>query len=218
VRDVRTPTTEAARERALDTAAQLRGFFAGLDAMQCGLPIKIALPLILATAARPGEVCSMRWSHVDLESATWQLPEALDKMGKGRTIPLSPFALDLLGQAKAFTIADKPDVIFPAVRRDSIKDDHLHRALREQRQAFADNGVAPFTPHDLRRTARTWLAMLKVPDRIGELALGHAYGSRIERTYNTHGYDDEIRAAMDLLGAHLTAMRAGPNVHSLKVA
>lgn len=146
VRDVRTPTKEAARERALDTPGQLRGLFATLDAMQSALPIKIALPLILATAARPGEVCGMRWSHVGLQGATWTLPEELDKSGKGRTIPLSALALGLLEQAKAFTLVDRPDVVFPAVRRGSIEDAHLNRALCKHRKLFADNGVAPTPP------------------------------------------------------------------------
>lgn len=126
--------------------------------------------------------------------------------------------MELLEQAKQYELADRPDVVFPAVRRDSIHTAHLHRALHACRQCFADNLVGPFTPHDLRRTARTWLAKVNVPDHIAERCLGDEYGSRIERTYNVHAYDDEIRAAMDLLGGHLMSMRAGENVVALKPA
>ena len=218
VKEVKAPGKERRRQRALDTEQQLRGFFAALDAMSCSPLVKMALPLVIATAARPGEVCAMRWSDVDLESKTWRLPEEIDKTRRVRNIPLSAFAVELLEQAKTFKLTSKPDSVFPAVRNASIGNEHLSCALREHQALLKQNGLAVFTPHDLRRTARTWLAKLRIPDHIAERCLGHVYGSAIERTYNVHAYDDEIRAAMDLLGTHLMSMRAGENVVALKPA
>jgi len=57
--------------------------------MQCGAPIKVALQLIAATAARPGEVCSPRGSDLDIELGVWTVPISADKMKTGRQVPLS---------------------------------------------------------------------------------------------------------------------------------
>ena len=59
-------------------------------------PVKSAssvLPLVLATQPAPGEVCSMRWSQLNLQSATWHLPEEVEETRKLQNELLSPFAL-----------------------------------------------------------------------------------------------------------------------------
>ena len=68
--------------------------------------------------------------------------------------------------------------------------------------------VGTLYPHDLRRTAATWLGRSGVrPDTIDQL-LNHAAG-RISRTYNRAGYDAEKRRAVTLLGDLVQAAIAG---------
>src|SRR5207248_1216995 len=57
VRPVRRPATEKPRDRAL-TETELRGFFVALEQSTMPARIRVALTLILATGARPGEVCN----------------------------------------------------------------------------------------------------------------------------------------------------------------
>src|SRR5207249_2911211 len=164
--------TEAPKERALATEAELRGFFAAIDAISCAEPMKVALQLVLATAARPGEVAAMRWSEIDSENAIWVLPKERDKMHKMRRIALSQFAVELLDQAREFNV-DK-DIVFPSGRAGrSPQNEGLSRTVGENRRVFADNGVEPFSPHDLRRSARSLLAHLEVPNHVAERCLGH---------------------------------------------
>jgi len=57
-------------------------------------------------------------------------------------------------------------------------------------------GVVFFHPHDLRRTANTHLARLKVPLEHREAILNHARGT-LDGTYNLHDYQDEKQRAME---------------------
>jgi integrase len=75
-------------------------------------------------------------------------------------------------------------------------------------KVLAASGAATlpqWTPHDCRRTFRTGLAALGIPDHIGERLINHAVyqsegGHRISKmdgVYNHHPYEAEKRAAMD---------------------
>jgi integrase len=81
------------------------------------------------------------------------------------------------------------------------------------------DGVAPWTFHDCRRTMRTRLAELQVPDHIAELCIGHARQG-LARIYDQHRYEREMRAAFDAWAARLRDIVGGPpsgdNVVSLK--
>jgi integrase len=208
---------ETARDRALKEESELRGFMAGVDEMECDPRVKMALLLILSTAARPQEVTSMRWSDIDLDTKIWMLPADLTKTGDARAIPLSAFAV---GQIRAAEALRTDDVfVFGGARKNTP----MHRGkvsveVQQHCELFAKHGVTPFRPHDLRRTARTWLARLGVEESIAERVLGHVWGSKVMRVYDRHAYVDEMRGALEILGAHLTAMRAGPNVRALRAA
>jgi integrase len=59
-------------------------------------------------------------------------------------------------------------------------------------------GVDLFTPHDLRRTAATFMAAEKVPYETRERVLNHTMG-KLDDTYNQHDFDDEKQMAMEAL-------------------
>jgi integrase len=61
---------------------------------------------------------------------------------------------------------------------------------------------SPFTIHDLRRTMRTGLSALPVPDLIRELVIAHAKPG-LHRVYDQFAHLDERRRAMDLWAARL---------------
>lgn len=64
----------------------------------CSATLSIELPhfirLAVATAMRRGELCGLRWEHVDLEARTAHLP--VTKNGRPRTVPLSSRAVEIL--------------------------------------------------------------------------------------------------------------------------
>jgi integrase len=66
------------------------------------------------------------------------------------------------------------------------------------RQAIAPS----WTPHDLRRTARTLLSRVGVAPHVAELALNHSLG-KLLHTYDRHDFAAELRNAFDRLGVEV---------------
>jgi integrase len=177
------------RSRYLDDA-ELATFLASGPRVE-DTDIRDALLLTLFTAARSGEVVAMDFDAVDLRRATWTLHET--KTVAPRTVRLPRQAVEILKRrGRAFQIAQ------PA----------LAAAIREAKHF----GLRPFTPHDLRRSARTGLSRLGVRDEIAEAALGHVEGG-IRGTYNLHAYEAEVGEALQKWCDHLDAL-ASPKVAS----
>ena len=63
-------------------------------------------------------------------------------------------------------------------------------------------GVTGWVMHDLRRVVRSKLASLKVSDTIAELVIGHGKKG-LQRVYDQHSYEAEIREALELWAARL---------------
>ena len=83
--------------------------------------------------------------------------------------------------------------------------------------------LAPWTLHDLRRTAATRIADLGVQPHVIEAVLNHASGhkSGVAGIYNRSTYAEEKRAALDLWASHLQtviAQAGGTNVTKLRRA
>ena len=82
---------------------------------------RTAITLLLLTGARPAEIASLQWEHVNLKAATLHLPTS--KTG-AKTIYLSPAAVLALKRWPRF--AGSP-YVFPGTARDKAKPGaHLH--------------------------------------------------------------------------------------------
>ena len=62
--------------------------------------------------------------------------------------------------------------------------------------------LKPWVFHDLRRTMRTHLSALKIPDHIAEMTIGHGRQG-LQRVYDQHRYIAEMREALVLWAARL---------------
>jgi integrase len=69
------------------------------------------------------------------------------------------------------------------------------------------SGVA-FRLHDVRRTVRTRLAEMGVPENVAEAVLGHTL-PRLVRTYNRHEPVPEMRSALEAWSTRLGAILNG---------
>ena len=65
--------------------------------------------------------------------------------------------------------------------------------------------LQPWVIHDIRRTMRTHLSALPVPDLVRELVIGHAKPG-LHKVYDQHAYLDEKRRALELWTARLRAI------------
>jgi integrase len=183
---------EKPRERVL-TEEELGTLWPLFDRLQPA--VAAAWRLVLLTAQRPGEVLSMRWRDLERDSrgTWWNIPAELTKTNRAHRVPLSPQALAVIEALRPLTGSTEWVLASRADGKRLTWLSHSSARLREW------SGLEHFTPHDLRRTAATWLGRSGVrPDTIDQL-LNHAAG-RITRTYNRAGYDAEKRQAVILLG------------------
>lgn len=157
-------------------------------------PNYLAVKLLLITCVRKNELLQAEWSEFDLEAGVWHLPGARTKMNADLDIPLPDSALACLRALKDLSWGS--DYILPArVMRGKqhVGDETLNVPLRKLANK---EGIAHFTVHDLRRTARTQLAALGIAPHVAELCLGHKVKG-IEGIYNRHNYLDERRQALN---------------------
>lgn len=77
-----------------------------------------------------------------------------------------------------------------------------HSTVKAKRPKNEICPVTGWTPHDLRRTARTLLGSIDCPQEIGESIIGHKPKEMVA-TYNLHTYDRQKRKWLPILAAKL---------------
>ena len=152
--------------------------------------------LILLTAARPGEVRTMRWDQVDFEEGWWTIPEGNTKNGKEHRVWLAPLTRQLLQELQQVS---ESDWVFPG--KDPTKPLQEYRRGRASINARAGTDV---TSHDLRRTAATLMvSKAGVPREIVARVLNHT-DRDVTAIYVHASYDEPKREAWEAWSAYLT--------------
>ncbi len=182
---VQPPTVEQTRDRTLGED-EIRALW-NSEARHMTESTRTALRLILLTAQRPGEVCGLEWSELDLARGWWEMVRERTKSDRAHRVPLTPMALQLIdAQPKA----DR--WVFPSVNGQSLQPHALSHAVR--RNNFM--GLDRWTPHDLRRTAASHMAAAGVERFTIERVLNHT-DSTVGGIYDRYSYDDEKRPALE---------------------
>lgn len=193
------PTPEKSRERFLTDDEIKRVLRACRNEVY---PFRQIVPMLLATAQRRGELTEMRWSEIDLEEKVWVIPAERAKNGKEHYVPLSEFAIGLLNEVPRFLDCD---YVFTTTRRSPVSG-----YSKWLRRLSAESETSGWRYHDLRRTAATNLAKLKVSQPVTEKILNHISGvvSGIALVYNRYDFADETRDALEKWGQRLTELTA----------
>jgi integrase len=196
---VRRTFAETSRERFLSDDEVLR-FWQRVEEVEKAGDIKpgvaLWLRLRLLTAQRGEAVHPMKWADVDLAAKLWDIPAADMKGGVGHLVPLTPYVCTLL---TARRVAHPGDVY--------VMQDERSRRLRTGVPALFESVLSDFQLRDLRRTATTGMARLKVPRFIQSRVLGHV-DSSMTGIYDRFEYLDEKRAALLKWEGHvLTVIR-----------
>jgi integrase len=224
------PRPYAPRERVLDDA-EVKTFWGAMESRE-GLSMSPemsrALRLILVTAQRPGEVIGMHSREID--GRWWTIPAERSKNKNAHRVYLTDLAFSLIG-----TVPEN-GFIFPSPKDDdqhmagnalalslrrNILGGHAGKVKgtegRNKKQAArkAENpppvnriGIEHFRPHDLRRSAVTGMAKLRIPREDRERVVNHSVG-RLEKTYNRYDFDGEKRAALIRWAEHLEQIILG---------
>jgi len=199
---IKPPYKETRRDRVL-SETEIQVFWQGVDSARLEPCTKLILKLLLVTAQRVGEITSMQWSHVDMKEGHWTIPGAIAKNGNEHMVPLSTLAVSLLQDAQA--LPNDGDWIFPSPRGNThYSVMAIGQAIRKNRDSFT---IDHFTPHDLRRTAASHIAGLRVAPHVISKILNHTDRS-VTAIYNRYMYIDEKQEALDKWGAKLEGIVA----------
>ena len=134
-------------------------------------------------------------------------------------MPLSALSLSLLGEIEAVASnrdgeGERLPWLFPARNRQgAITPTAVNHALYRTRDRL---GLGDFTPHDLRRTAASYMTSMGITRVVVGKILNHAEPG-VTATYDRHAYDAEKRHALDAWGAHLQQLVSGEHAAGGKV-
>jgi integrase len=150
---------------------------------------RLALELLILTAARSGEVRGCRWSEIDFSKQLWTIPAHRMKAGKTHVVPLSEAAIDVLKRAEIFR-SPISDLVFPGQNpRTALSDMTLLKILRDRQV-----GV---TVHGFRSSFRDWVAEeTNYAGEIAEAALAHAIPNKVEAAYKRTDFLEKRKALM----------------------
>jgi integrase len=196
------------RTRVKLTASQLKLLLPALA--ETGRSNELALKILLATCLRKNELIRARWEHVDLDNGIWRIPDAHSKNKIGFEVPLAFQVQEWFLSLKELA-GDSPLVlpsrIHGANRRDKTISVSTLNATIERLIKRLDCGFE-FAPHDLRSTAKSYLAELGVDPVVSELCLNHRLRG-LEGIYNRHSYFKERGAALTLWANCIAAFERG---------
>lgn len=143
---------------------------------------KVLFYFSLATLLRPGEVVSIRLDWINEEAIT--IPAEFMKMKRVHRIPLTPYLIALIQEAKTIRKNKRSPFLFPGTKPNKhISGQALAKWLHSQPE-FKNRLVA----HGLRSIGRTWFADNDVPLEVAEACLAHVTGSQVVRAYQRGDY------------------------------
>jgi integrase len=188
------PAEEKARERVLDDA-EMRRLWLACEAIDG--PAGRCIQLLLLTGQRRGEIAHLRWSEV--KGNTIELSAERMKAKQAHIVPLSTQAAAIIAS-------------MPRIGEYVFGESPISHFDRIKRQLDAHMGkTAPWVVHDLRRTAATGMAKLKVPVPVIEKTLAHRSGTfrGIVGTYQRHTFVPEMSAALQKWADHIAHVVGG---------
>jgi len=190
-----------------------------VEATQWYGPLSVAL----ATGARRGEICALKWSDVDLAAGTITVRASLTDAGgklklKGtktdrvRQFPLSAMAAAALKARRTEVAANRLRVgaaykddgfVFGDALGNPLVPDNLTTAFRYYAEKASIKGA---TLHSLRHSAATWLLAAGTDIRNVQAILGHSVPSTTLNIYG-HAMTNLQAQALATIDANLEAAR-----------
>ena len=193
------------RQRVL-TDTELRAIWHHSEAL--GYPWAPLFRMVMLTGQRRSEVAGARWREIDLDAAVWTIPPERFKSASTHIVPLTDDALAVLATCPRFAGGDCVFTSKNGAAPPSEIDPARHQ-LNRLIEAELGSPLPGWTLHDIRRTVRTRLSGLRVPEPVAELVIGHGKKG-LSRIYDQHAYADEMREALDLWAGQLRAIVGRP--------
>jgi integrase len=182
-----------------------------------GYPFGPLVRLLLLTGARRNEVAGLREREIDLNKKLWSIPPERFKSKATHLVPLTAPAIDIITSLPRFRNGDH--LLSTSFGEKPISGFSKSKDRLDAIIAAELGKLSPWRIHDIRRTVRTHLAALRVSDLVAETILGH--GKRgLQRVYDQHSYEAEMREALELWAARLRDIVSPPpeNVVELRTS
>ena len=198
------PTKEKARDRVL-SGTEIAAFWTATE--ELGWPFGPLFRLLLLTAQRRDEVATMEWSEIDFGRRLWSIPREKAKNDHGHDVHLSQQAIDILT-----ALPRTGDLVFSTNGRTAVSGFSRAKERLDSLMAKAiGDDVEAWILHDLRRSAATGMAGLRVLPHVVDRILNHTSGTirGVARVYNRFEYLDERKAALEAWGRGVDAMVSG---------
>jgi integrase len=186
-----------------------------------GYPLGPLFRMLLLTGQRKSEVAEAPWPEFDLVANLWTVPPERFKSDSAHIVPLTDDAIRLLQSLPQFKGGD---FLFSSVHGTApvngfskAKQRLDTLMLEELREGDAKATLPPFVIHDLRRTLRTRLSGLRIPEPVAEMVIGHGRKG-LQRVYDQHKFIDEMREALEAWNARLRAIVEPPPANVVALA
>lgn len=161
-----------------------------------GYPYGPLFRMLAFTGQRKSEVAEARWSEIDLARKLWAIPAERMKADAAHLVPLSDDVVRLLKSLPRFT---NGECLFSTnFGKTPVNGFSKGKARLDNAMGAAlGRALEPFVIHDIRRTMRTGLSALPVPELVRELVIAHAKPG-LHKVYDQFAYLDEKRHALEL--------------------
>lgn len=183
-------------------------FLVAIDQYQGTMIIRTALALAPLLFQRPGELCAMEWSEVDLEKSLWTIPiekkKERNKVEGDHIVPLSSQAKALIEDIQPLT--GRSRFVFPNQRNHetAIRTESLNKAIRLSGYDTKTQHCA----HGFRASARTMLAeQLHLRIDWIEQQLAHQVRDTLGNAYNRTKYLPERVDMMQRWADYLDSLK-----------
>ncbi|RYG34452.1 MAG: site-specific integrase [Burkholderiales bacterium] len=182
------------RDRSL-SPSEIRIAFRLIERVATMPTIRLGMKLLLLTMVRKSELLEATWNEFDFENRVWSIPKERMKKSKPHNVYLSDQSIDILIALK--TCAGNSQYLLPS-RYDA--DEPMCRVVFNRVTATIakiakddELPLAPFTVHDLRRTASTLLNEVGFNSDWIEKCLAHEHGRTVRGVYNKAEYEPQRR-------------------------
>ena len=156
-----------------------------------------AMRLLLLTAQRRNEVRSV--TAAQIEDGLWTIPASLTKNKRSHVVPLSEQARRILEPWQRGAAGHL--LLSPRIPGSPLSEDALTRAAKRISRKLGFS----FIPHDLRRTAATYMTRIGVLRFVVSRVLNHTDQS-VTGVYDLYEYVAEKRDALQRWADHLDTL------------
>uniref|UniRef100_E6PW66 Putative Phage integrase n=1 Tax=mine drainage metagenome TaxID=410659 RepID=E6PW66_9ZZZZ len=198
-----------------DDPAAVGAILRSLDAFKGGPVVAAAIKLLPMLFCRPGELRTMRWEQVNLETAEWRY--IVSKTGTDHLVPLSHQAVALLTDLRLLTGHLPAGWVFIGGRTPTqpMSDAAINAAYRR----LGIDTKTELTGHGWRSVARTFLhERLGYEPAVIEHQLAHAVPDSLGTAYNRTRFIATRRKMMQDWSDYLDKLKAGADIIPIRGA